>query len=480
MQVQPTTFTNGAADEAEIARVFRVQQENLPRLRATTARARIDKLNRLYDALFERRQAIRDAVFADFRKPPEEVDLTEIGTVAIEIRHATKHLKRWMRPKNVGTPLTLFGTKSEIRYEPKGTALIIAPWNYPVDLALSPLVGALAAGCSAILKPSEAAPHTTRLLKTMLAELFDESEVAVFEGDKTVAQALLKLPFDHIYFTGSPAVGKIVMRAAAGHLTSVTLELGGKSPTIVDASADVEQAARAVAWGKFTNAGQTCIAPDYVLAHTTIHDAFVAALRRHLDEFYGDDAASSGDYARLIHAAHFERVRGLKDDAVAHGARVAYGGDARAAEQYLAPTVLTDVPEETDIMEEEIFGPVLPVLRFAQLDDALATINAKPKPLALYIFSDDDDAVERILGETSAGGTCVNDTLLHFMHPRLPFGGINHSGIGQAHGHFTFLAFSNQRAVLRQKLGRFSPLRKFHPPYTGTTRRLIDLLLKYL
>ena len=480
MHAQPATQTNGATIDAEIARVFRLHQEHLPRLRATTAKERADKLGRLRDALFEHRQAIREALYADFRKPPEEVDLTEIGTVVVQIEHAIKHLKRWMRPQKVGTPLTLFGTTSEIRFEPKGTGLIIAPWNYPVDLALSPRVGAVAAGCSAILKPSEFSPNTTLLLKALLADVFPEHEVAVFEGDKSVAQALLAHPFDHIYFTGSPAVGKIIRRAAAEHLSSITLELGGKSPAVVDATANVDEAARAVAWGKFTNAGQTCIAPDYVLAHAAIRDEFVEALRKHLDTFYGPDPATSGDYARLIRDEHFERVHGLQHDAVAQGATLALGGAARAGERYLAPTVLTDVPRDADVMQEEIFGPVLPVLSFEQLDEALATIQARPKPLALYIFSTDDDAIKRLLNETSAGGTCINDTLLHFMHPRLPFGGVGHSGIGQAHGYYSFLAFSNQRAVLRQRLGRFSPLRKFYPPYTDTSRTLIDWLLRYL
>ncbi len=477
---QPPPAANAALD-AETARVFRLQQENRPRVGSTTAGERIGKLKRLHAALFARRQAIRDALYADFRKAPEEVDLTEIATVSFEIGHTVKHLKRWMKPRKVRTPLTLLGTSSEIRYEPKGLGLIISPWNYPVDLTLGPLVGAIAAGCTAVVKPSEYTPHTARLLKEMLAELFDEGEVAVFEGDYTVAQALLKLPFDHIFFTGSPAVGKIVMRAAAEHLASVTLELGGKSPTLVDETADVEDAAAKIAFGKFTNKGQTCIAPDYVYVHERLHDDFVAALRRHIHAFYGEHAearASTADYARIVNDRHHRRVRGLYEDALAAGATAAAGGTADPADRFIDPTLLTGVPLEARIMQEEIFGPVLPILPFQTLDEALATINGKPKPLALYIFSNDEDNIERILRQTSAGGTCVNDTLLHFLHPELPFGGVGTSGLGRGHGYATFQAFSNERPVLRQKL-KNGPFKKFYPPYTDATRKLIDLLLKY-
>jgi len=478
----PSTKSFAAAIEAEITRVFALQQANRQRLRDTTAKERIEKLRRLRTVLHDHRQGFHEAMYADFHKSAEEVDLTEIATVSIEIRHAMKHLKQWMKPKKVRTPLVLLGTSSEIRYEPKGVALIISPWNYPIDLTLGPLVGAIAAGCPAMLKPSEYTPHTTRLLKNMLASLFDENEVALFEGDAAVSQALLQHPFDHIFFTGSPAVGKIVMRAAAEHLSSITLELGGKSPTIVDETADVDEAAAKIAYGKLANAGQTCIAPDYVYVHERLHDDFVVALGREVKALYGnqpDARATNDDLAHIVNDKHFERLQNLRADALAAGATAPLGGIGTPAARFLDPTFLTNVPLDTEIMREEIFGPLLPILSFHSLDEVLRTINSKPKPLALYLFSKSKANIERILNHTSAGGTCINDTLLHFIHPHLPFGGVNTSGIGQSHGHYSFLAFSNERAVLRQRF-KNSLLRRFYPPYTDTKRKLIDWLLKYI
>lgn len=478
----PVTNGPAVAIKAEIARIFALQQANRQRLRDTKARERIEKLRRLRAALHDHRQDFHEAMYADFRKPAEEVDLTEIATVSIEIRHAIKHLRQWMKPKKVRTPLVLLGTASKIRYEPKGVALIISPWNYPIDLTLGPLVGAMAAGCPAMLKPSEYTPHTSRLLKTMLASLFDEDEVTLFEGDASVSQALLQHPFDHIFFTGSPAVGKMVMQAAAEHLSSITLELGGKSPTIVDETADVEEAATKIAFGKFANAGQTCIAPDYVYVHERLHDDFVAALAKEVQALYGsqpDTRATNADLAHIVNEKHFERLQNLRDAALAAGASAPFGGTDTPATRFLDPTFLTNVPLDAEIMQEEIFGPLLPILSFRSLDEVLATINSKPKPLALYLFSKSKPNIERILTHTSAGGTCINDTLLHFIHPHLPFGGVNTSGMGQSHGHYSFLAFSNERAVLRQKL-KNSLFRRFYPPYTDAKRTLINWLLKYV
>lgn len=480
---RPGSTTNGDATDvfAEIDRVFDLQQDYQPFIRRTTAPERVRKLQRLRAKLLERRQDLRDALHADFRKAQAEVDLTELVPVLMEIKHASKHLAEWMQPKKVSTPLTLIGTSSEIRYEPKGVALIISPWNYPINLTLGPLVGAIAAGCSVILKPSEHTPHATRVMKHLLDELFDEREVAVFEGEVDVAQHLLGKPFHHIYFTGSPEVGKIVMRAAADHLASVTLELGGKSPTIVDETADIEDAARKITYGKFANKGQTCIAPDYVYVHERVHDAFVEALQENIHAFYGPNAearASSKDYARIIHEKHHRRLEELYAEAVTQGARSRAGGTGPSRERYLDPTVLTNVPTEARIMQEEIFGPLLPVLQYRSLDDALTAINARPKPLALYIFSENAATIERVLNHTTAGGTSVNDTLLHYMHPELPFGGVNTSGIGKGYGYYGFLAFSNERPVLRQNLKR-SPFQQFYPPYTKLTQKLIDLLVRY-
>ena len=478
---QPQTRESPPSLDAEITRVFALQQAFKHRLRHTPAEARIARLKNLRAALFERRQALREAVYADFHKPPEEADLTELLPVVVEIDHAMRHLKRWMKPKRVRTPIKLLGTSSRVYYEPKGNGLIISPWNYPVNLTLGPLVGAVAAGCTAILKPSEYTPHAAQFIKALLGELFDEREVALFEGDHTVAQALLKHPFDHIYFTGSPAVGKIIMRAAAEHLTSVTLELGGKSPTIVDETADVAEAAIKIAFGKFANAGQTCIAPDHVYVHERLHDAFVEALRDRIHAFYGADTTAqtaTADYARIVNDGHYERLHGLYEEALSQGAHAATGATGRPEIRYLAPTVLTDVPPGTRVMEEEIFGPILPVLPFATLEEVIDAINSRPKPLALYIFSHDNASIDKILHNTTAGGTCINDTLLHFLNPNFPFGGVNTSGIGKGHGHAGFLAFTNERAVLRQHL-KHSLFKHFYPPFRKKTHTLIDLLLKY-
>ncbi len=478
-----TTPSNGRAASAEaIRRVFDAQQAYQPTARAADAAQRRAKIERIRQAVFDRRQAIRDAVYADFKKAPAEVDLSEIKIIAEFAAFAQKNLKEWMTPEKVGTPRTFIGTRSEIHYEPKGVVLIISPWNYPFNLTLGPLISALAAGNCAILKPSEYTPNSARLLHEMIGELFDEREVALFEGDKTVAQTLLKQPFDHIYFTGSPAVGRKVMKAAADHLASVTLELGGKSPTIVDETADINDTARKIAWGKFTNTGQTCIAPDYVLAHERIHDALVDALRNNIEAFYGRSAEAqrhSPDYARLVDDRHFRRVQKLYAEALDDGARLAAGGDIDAAEQYIAPTLLTDVPRDTEVMHEEIFGPLLPILRYRTLDEALDLINSKPNPLTLYLFTNSTATEDAILQRTKAGNTCINDTLVNYFNPYLPFGGAGYSGMGKGHGIFGFKAFSNERAVLRRTAGS-SIMKMLYPPYRKTKRTVIDWLVKYL
>lgn len=432
--------------------------------------------------MFDRRDDIRAATYADFKKAPQETDLTEIKIVAEFADFAQKHVADWMAPETVDTPRTFVGTRSEIHYEPKGVVLIISPWNYPFTLTLAPLISALAAGNCAILKPSEYTPHSARLMREMIDELFDEREVALVEGDKTVAQELLKQPFDHIHFTGSPAVGRKVMKAAADHLTSVTLELGGKSPTIVDETADVADAARKIAWGKFTNTGQTCIAPDYVLVHERKHDALVEGLRQNIRSFYGPSAKAqrtSPDYARLVNDRHFKRVQSLYAEALDDGAHLAAGGDAAADERYFAPTLLTDVPRDTALMHEEIFGPILPILTYETLDDALDLINSKPNPLTLYLFTSSAATEEAVLQRTKAGNTCINDTLINYFNPYLPFGGAGHSGMGKSHGYFGFKAFSNERAVLRRTAGS-SIMKMLYPPYHTAKRKVIDWLVKYL
>ena len=465
----------------EIARLFERQRQHQAHVRMRTVRARRRQLIRLREAVLDHRETIRAALWADFRKPALEVDLTEIAPVVTEAGYVARHLAAWMRPKRVGTAPTHIGTRAEIRYEPKGLVLILSPWNYPFTLTLAPLVTAVAAGNCVMIKPSELAPNSARVIRRIVEEVFEPEEVAVFEGDHTVAQALLELPFDHIFFTGSPRVGRLVMEAAARHLTSVTLELGGKSPALVDESADVPQAAAKIAWGKFTNAGQTCIAPDYILVHRPLQDTLVEALREHIEAFYGPDPEAwrrSESYARIVNDRHFVRLRALYEDALSRGAQEVIGGPWYAAERFVPPTVLIHVPDDTAIMQEEIFGPLLPIQTFDDLDEALQAINQRPKPLALYVFAQEARRIEYVLTHTSAGGGCVNDTLLHFNHPDLPFGGIGPSGLGKAYRYHGFLAFSNERPVVYRRF-EVPLLRQLYPPYSERARRLIDRLLPF-
>jgi aldehyde dehydrogenase (NAD+) len=460
----------------DIPATFATQQQTALRLRTSTAPERIAKLKKLESAILAAQETIRQALQADLRKPATESDLTEIMPVIAEIRHAVRHLRRWMRPRRVLPTATMFGTAASIRPEPRGVSLIISPWNYPIGLTLGPLAAAIAAGCTAICKPSELTPACSALLSDLIRATFDPAEIALFEGDATLSTTLLDLPFDHIFFTGSPAVGKIVMAAAARHLSSVTLELGGKSPVIVDATADVAKAAKTIMWGKFLNNGQTCIAPDYLFVHEAVLPEFIEKSQAAITQMYGD-ARTSKDYGRLVNDRHFSRVQHLLEDAITNGAKIATGGTTDAAEKFIAPTLLTNVTATSAIMREEIFGPLLPILPYTDLSAPISHINASPKPLALYIFSKDDQTVERILTATSAGGTAINTTVLHFSHPNLPFGGVNNSGIGAAHGVYGFRAFSHERAILRDK---FSTTAWLFPPYTQRLRRLVQLTLKYL
>ena len=458
---------------AEIDRLYDLQQANRAAVASTTAAQRIEKLRRLERALLERRDEIRAAMWEDYRKPPAEVDLAEIYPIVSEARHAVRHLRRWMRPRRVRTRLALFGSRSAVVYEPKGVVLIIAPWNFPFNLTLAPLVSAIAAGNCAILKPSELTPASTACMKRIVGDLFDEREVAIVEGDAAVAEALLRKRWDHIFFTGSPAVGKIVMKAAAEHLTSVTLELGGKSPVIVDRTANLDEAARKVAWGKFFNCGQICIAPDYVLVDESVRDAFLPKLREAIASL-----GNEGSRGILVNDRHAARVKRLIDEAVASGAKLEVGGACRGRE--IEPTVLSNVDPRTPVMQEEIFGPVLPVLTYRSLSDAFAQIEAREKPLVLYVFSRNRRTVKEILARTRAGGTVVNHTMIHFYETDLPFGGIGHSGVGRSHGFAGFEAFSNPRGVLDQRLP-FSPIEMLFPPYVGKWKeRLIDLTVRWL
>ncbi|MBL7835417.1 MAG: aldehyde dehydrogenase family protein [Cyclobacteriaceae bacterium] len=465
---------------SEISNTFQQKHGVFKSFRLESVAERKTRLRKLRTWVKANQQAIREAMHADFRKPAAEVDTTEILPVLDEIKQALDNLDRWAQAKKVDASLTMLGTRSVIMYEPKGVCLIVSPWNYPFNLSAGPLVSALAAGNVVILKPSEMTPHTSALISRMCREVFTQNEVSVFEGGTDVSQELLKLPFDHIFFTGSPSVGKIVMRAAAENLASVTLELGGKSPTIVLPSANAKEAAQRIAVTKFINNGQTCIAPDYVLAHESIAGYLIKHLKEQIPALFGGTdkkISNSPDYARIVNEKHFSRLSDMLRDAESKGATVETGGQLDFSQRFFEPVVLSNVSHASRVMEEEIFGPILPILTYQSLDEIIQYINARPKPLALYVFGTRQAEITRIKKETSSGTVCVNDCAIQFLHPNLPFGGVNTSGIGKSHGYYGFLAFSNEKPVLRQRTG-LTAFRFFYPPYTPGVQRMIGWVLK--
>lgn len=435
--------------------------------------ARRAALRQLRDALHQHEPAIIAAMAEDFGKPGIEVQMTEILPVMQEINLALRKLPRWMRSRRVAPTLPTLGTRARIRPEPRGTCLIIAPWNYPVNLALGPLASCLAAGNSAIIKPSELTPATSALLARLIGDTFPPELVAVVEGGVETSTELLALPFDHIFFTGSPEVGRIVMTAAARHLTTVTLELGGKSPTIIGPGADVARAAAWVAFGKFANAGQTCIAPDHLYVHDSLHAEFLTALRERITHAHGP--AGTEDLARIVNTRHAGRLRAMLADAQAKGARLLTGGAGE--DRHLPPTLVEAVTPDMRLDQEEIFGPILPVIPYSDIQTVIDRINARPKPLALYVFDRDRAFSDAVIAGTSSGGVGVNLTLMHYTHHGLPFGGVNQSGHGAAHGEWGFRAFSHERGILTN---RFSALPLLFPPYGPRVTRLVRLVRRLL
>ena len=368
-----------------------------------------------------------------------------------------------------------------IQYEPKGVVLIITPWNFPFNLTISPLISAIAAGNCSVIKPSELTPHSSKVIADMVNDLFEKKEVALFEGDANVAEALLDEPFHHIFFTGSPKIGSSVMEKAAKHLSTVTLELGGKSPTIVDETANLKDAAQKISWGKFLNCGQICLAPDYVLVQKSVKEKLLDEIKNiSIKQFASGNGSvkDSHNYARIVNKKHFNRLNSLLNETTSFGDKIYMGGNTDVETNFIEPTVLTDVTSDSPVMSEEIFGPILPVITFENIDQVVKAINNKPKPLGLYIFSSNRKNIDFILNNTSAGGTSINDTILHYMHLNLPFGGINNSGFGRTHGEAGFKAFSNQRSILKQS--RISPMKLLYPPYTNGVKRMIKLLMKYI
>jgi len=451
------------------------------KLRQATVGERRAKLANLLGAIRERQDALVAAAQRDLGRHPTETNLIELLPLIGELKHALAHLKHWMAPHRVRATLATLGTRSRVMYQPKGRSLIISPWNYPASLALGPLVSAVAAGNTVILKPSEFTPHTNQVIGEIIASVFMPEEVALVDGGAETAADLLSRPFDHIFFTGSAAVGRKVMAAAAHSLASVTLELGGKSPVVVDDTADLRSAAQHIVWGKMVNAGQTCIAPDYAYVHRDVVERFTALCRDTIAERYGEDAAAikaSPDFGRMIHSRHAARVAGLVEQAVGAGSQIVCGGTYYLDARYVAPTLLRNVPAGAQILGEEIFGPVLPILAFDSVDEVIANINAAPKPLALYAWSRDPRTVDDLRSNTSSGSFCVNLCMQQFVQHNLPFGGVKTSGMGSAHGFHGFKAFSHERAVM--SAGPVSALKLLFPPYDAAKRRLSRWLIKYL
>jgi aldehyde dehydrogenase (NAD+) len=427
------------------------------------------QLRRLRALFVEQEDRLIDALVADVGKPRIEAYTTEIAFTINEIDHTLKHLDSWTKPAKVKVPLTFKPGSATLRPEPLGTVCIIAPWNYPVQLLFAPLVPALAAGNTAVLKPSEVTPTVSALVEELVPRYFDASTVAVVTGAVDETTALLEQRFDHIFYTGNGTVGRIVMRAAAEHLTPVTLELGGKSPAIVAADANIEVAAKRIAWAKFLNAGQTCVAPDYVLVDELVEDQLTSALAAAVTSFYGDDPRQSNDYARIVNERHHDRLMKLLE-AGGYDATV-IGGTGDRASRYLAPTVLAGVKPDAVVMDDEIFGPILPVLAVGDVDEAIRFVNDREKPLALYAFSSDDDTLEHVVANTSAGGVTLNHAVLHLAVPDLPFGGVGESGMGAYHGKAGFDTFSHLKAVLAKPTRPDPAL--MYPPYTNLKKRIL-------
>ncbi len=421
--------------------------------------------------LKEREKEIVDALRQDLGKPPLESAAIEVSFVTSELAFIRRHLRRWIKPERVRTALIAQPGRSRIYREPLGVVLIIGAWNYPIQLVLAPLIGAIAAGNCVLIKPSEISAATSALLSEYLPNYLDNECVQVVEGGPSETTALLAEKFDHILYTGNGVVGRIVMEAAARHLTPVTLELGGKSPCIVDRDADIPVAARRILWGKLINAGQSCLAPDYVLVHRDVEAVLLAEMKKTLAEFLGPEPRDSKDYGRIVNARHYKRITAL----IAGSGDVLVGGQRNEDELYIAPTILHNVPADAPVMKDEIFGPILPVLSVADMDEAIAFVNERPKPLALYLFSKNSDVQKRILEETSSGAALVNHVCMHAVVPTLPFGGVGNSGIGAYHGRAGFETFSHRKAVLIKPTA--IDLRFLYPPYTRLKEKLIRALL---
>lgn len=461
------------------ADLFRAAVAFAPQAGATTVAQRRAALARLKKTVLAHREDFHRALREDLGRPEVETDLSEIYAVTSLVDYVSGKLAGWTRTERVPSPLTLWPAKAEIRHESKGAVLVMAPWNFPVNLSLSPVVYAVAAGNAVVLKPSEVAPATAELLANVVREAFPEGWVRTVQGDADTAKSLLEHPWNHIFFTGGPSIGKTVMAAASKHLTSVTLELGGKSPVFLDPSFPVERAAKLLAWAKSMNAGQICIAPDYVLVPRDRMGDLVHAFAHALKKLYGDRLADNPDYTRIINERHWARLQAWHEDAVGACAQVWQPEPADVSKRFFPPTLYLDPDPSCSISCEEIFGPLLPLIPYDKLEDAIAYVNAKERPLVTYVLSENKAFQERTVNETRAGGTVVNDFIIHYMHHDLPFGGVNHSGIGKSHGIWGFREFTNARPVVRRRWG-LNPTLYLAPPYTGWKKRLVSALLRWL
>ena len=451
----------------DIEQIISSQREFFASNATLSIKFRKEQLKKLRDALKKWEKPLCEALWVDLHKSEQEAILTELSIVAGEVKNHIANVRSWAKRKRVCTPLKMLPSRSHVVTEPLGGALIIAPWNYPVQLLLNPLVGAISSGSTAVLKPSPYVPHVSKVIEEMISSTFDKQYIAVVQGNREVNEALLAQRFDIIFFTGSPTLGKKVMNAAAKHLTPVVLELGGKSPCIVDKDADIKIAARRLAWGKTLNAGQTCIAPDYLLIHKSRIDEFVAEFGKAVKMLHGDDIKQSRHYVRLVNERAFERVKGY----ISEG-RVVYGGTTDAGERFIEPTLLADVPLTANVMTEEIFGPVLPMIPFEEREEVVKFIREREKPLALYYFGKPKDGRE-IIRLTSSGGSCINDVIMHIANENMPFGGVGNSGMGHYHGKLSFDAFSHRRAVVTTPTWLDLPFRYMPYRMFGLVKKLL-------
>lgn len=430
---------------------------------------RIDQLGKLREGLERNEARIYEALKSDLRKPPFEAYGGEVGILLEEIRHTMANLRSWARPRRVPTPLSLFPSQSRILMDPRGVVLIIGPWNYPFQLLLTPLVGAIAAGNCVVLKPSELAPQSSRLIAEMVTGIFPEVLVAAVEGNRETGAALLAEKWDYIFFTGGTGVGRIVAEAAARHLTPVTLELGGKSPCVVSADAQLDVTARKITWAKFYNAGQTCVSPDYLLAHRSIKVPLLERILKNVREFFGPDPSQSPDYARIVNVAHFDRLESLRA-----GGKLLLDGEHNREQLYMAPVILDEVRMEDPVMADEIFGPILPVMEYETLDEAIAIIDQRPAPLSFYVFTRSKATENELLSRVAFGGGCVNDAMIHLANPYLPFGGVGSSGSGAYHGKYSFETFSHRKSIVSSPF--FPDIKIRYQPYRDKLRLLKKLM----